>query len=457
MGRVEKTVFISYRRTSAPWALLIFHNLTQHGYDVFIDYSGIGSGDFESAIFENIQARAHFLVLLTPSTLERCGDPNDLLRREIETAFETRRNVVPLMLDGFDFSSPTVATQLTGGLSALKGYNGLHVPPDYFPDAMDRLREKFLNVPLDAVLHPASSRAQKVAREEQAAAQTAAVEQGLERGSGAQIEGELGEAPQNQKEPQPNRSGGIVESRSAGTKFLSWATTLWARIVLTSCAVLIGVIIFRLWVIRQPTSGGGSGTTPQQTTPQQQMGNETSGGTARVTGVNLHGRVFGVSGQSVVHVSAIVGKVFPPPKEHPVIDQKGLMFSPHIVVVQQGTTVDFLNSDNVAHNVFWIAVGSDRTAGHNLGTWPKGEKRSFTFEKAGVVTLLCNVHPEMSGFIVVSPTPYYAITDKSGAFKIENVPEGDYTLTAWHEGGNSQSLRIFVSEDTEVNFTLRRL
>src|SRR5579864_3064283 len=172
---------------------------------------------------------------------------------------------------------------------------------------------------------------------------------------------------------------------------------------------------------------------------------------------DIEGKVAGVSGQSVVYVNAIAGKTFPAPKDHPVMDQKGLMFSPHIMVVQQGTTVEFLNSDTVQHNVFWTAIGSDKTLGHNLGTWPESEKRSFTFEKAGVVALLCNVHPEMSGFIVISPTPYYAITDKSGAFKIENVPEGEYTLTSWHEGAKSQSIRVTTSEDTEANFTLRRL
>ena len=84
MERVEKTVFLSYRRTNIPWALAIFQNLTQHGYDVFMDYSGIDSGDFEGAILGNIKARAHFLVLLTPSALEHCDDPADWLRREIE-------------------------------------------------------------------------------------------------------------------------------------------------------------------------------------------------------------------------------------------------------------------------------------------------------------------------------------------------------------------------------------
>jgi tetratricopeptide (TPR) repeat protein len=173
MSRIEKTVFISYRRTNISWALAIFQNLTQHGYDVFYDFNGIASGDFELVILENINARAHFLVLLTPSALGRCGDPADWLRREIETALKNQRNIVPLMLEGFDYSSPGIANQLTGELVTLKRYNVLRVPPDYFEEAMDRLREKYLNVPLDTVLHPASSSARQTAKAHQAAARSA--------------------------------------------------------------------------------------------------------------------------------------------------------------------------------------------------------------------------------------------------------------------------------------------
>ena len=93
---------------------------------------------------------------------------------------------------------------------------------------------------------------------------------------------------------------------------------------------------------------------------------------------DIQGRVSGKTSKSVVYVDAIPGKTFPAPKDHPVMDQKGLMFSPHILVIQQGTTVDFLNSDNVQHNAFWTAINGDKKAGHNLGTWPKGEKRPFT-------------------------------------------------------------------------------
>jgi tetratricopeptide (TPR) repeat protein len=173
MERVEKTVFLSYRRTNIPWALAIYQNLVRHGYDVFFDYSGIASGNFERVILENIRSRAHFLVLLTPSALERCGEPGDWLRREIETALASQRNTVPLMLEGFDFGAPTIASQLTGALAALKDYNGVRIPPDYFDEAMDRLRSKYLNVPLTAVLHSVSLSAQRAATEQKVAANAA--------------------------------------------------------------------------------------------------------------------------------------------------------------------------------------------------------------------------------------------------------------------------------------------
>ena len=170
----------------------------------------------------------------------------------------------------------------------------------------------------------------------------------------------------------------------------------------------------------------------------------------------ITGKVSGVSGESVVYVDTIQGKTFPAPAEHPVVDQKGLMFQPHLTVVQQGTTVDFLNSDKVAHNVFWTSVGGNKKLTHNLGTWPQGEKRSFKFDNPGAVPLLCNVHPEMAGYIVVSPTPYHATTDKSGNYKIENVPDGSYTVTAWHEGAKSQSKPVSVSGEGKADFTLSK-
>jgi hypothetical protein len=132
------------------------------------------------------------------------------------------------------------------------------------------------------------------------------------------------------------------------------------------------------------------------------------------------------------------------------------MFMPHLVVVAQGTTVDFRNNDSVEHNVFWSAISGNKSLGHNMGTWPRGEQRSFKFTTPGVVPLLCNVHPDMAGYIVVSPTPYFATTDKMGDYKIENVPNGTYKLTAWNEGGkvHTHTVEVTVSGDANADIPM---
>ncbi|MBZ5550166.1 MAG: hypothetical protein LAO22_19770 [Acidobacteriia bacterium] len=172
----------------------------------------------------------------------------------------------------------------------------------------------------------------------------------------------------------------------------------------------------------------------------------------------ISGKVSGVNGESVVYVDAIAGKTFPAPSAHPVMDQKGLLFQPHLLVVQAGTTVDFVNSDKVAHNAFWpmFQQGAKKSPGKNLGTWPTGEKRSFKFDQPGVAPMLCNVHPEMSGYIVVAPTPYFALTDKSGNYKIDNVPDGQYNVVGWHEGAKTQSKPVAVPGDAKVDLTLSK-
>jgi plastocyanin len=171
---------------------------------------------------------------------------------------------------------------------------------------------------------------------------------------------------------------------------------------------------------------------------------------------DISGKVSGMKGHSVVYVDVVPGKTFPPAKEHPIMNQKGLLFAPHIMVVQQGTTVEFLNSDTVQHNVYWSAISGDKKSGHNMGTWPKGEKRPFTFDKAGVISLLCNVHPEMDGYIIVSPTPYFAETDDSGSYKIKDVPDGSYNLVVWHEGAKSQSKAVTISGASTADFTVTK-
>lgn len=171
----------------------------------------------------------------------------------------------------------------------------------------------------------------------------------------------------------------------------------------------------------------------------------------------ISGKVSGVSTESVVYIEAITGKTFPASTAHAQMDQKALLFQPSVLVVQQGTTVDFQNSDTVAHNVAWSSVGSNKRLAHNMGTWPKGEKRSFKFDNPGAVPLMCYVHPEMEATIIVSPTPYFAHTDKSGSYTIENVPDGTYTLTVWNVGAKGQSKPVTVSGNSTADFTLTKL
>ena len=179
--------------------------------------------------------------------------------------------------------------------------------------------------------------------------------------------------------------------------------------------------------------------------------------TAAANAGTIKGKVSGVSGESVIYIEAISGKTFPAPTSHATMDQKALLFQPHILVVQQGTTVEFQNSDTVAHNVAWSSVGGNKKLAHNMGTWPKGEMRSFKFDNAGAIPLMCYVHPEMSAYIIVSPTPYFATTDKSGEYKIDNVPDGSYTVTAWNEGAKGQSKPVTLSGEATADFTLTKL
>jgi plastocyanin len=119
------------------------------------------------------------------------------------------------------------------------------------------------------------------------------------------------------------------------------------------------------------------------------------------------------------------------PLAHAVVDQRDKMFLPHISVVTRGTTVRFPNDDTLFHNVFAYFQAKK----FDLGMYPRGATKSVTFDKTGLVVLLCNVHSDMSAYIMVVDTPYYAVADGAGRFNLPNVPPGTYTLHAWHESG----------------------
>ncbi len=159
---------------------------------------------------------------------------------------------------------------------------------------------------------------------------------------------------------------------------------------------------------------------------------------------------------AVVYIEKIPGKTFPAPKEKALMDQKNMAFVPHVLPILAGTTVEFQNSDDVLHNVFT----PDKCAGKfNLGSWPKGQKRPYTFKNPDcVAVILCNVHPEMEAYVVVLQNPYFAKTDKTGKFVIKDVPAGKYTLKVWHEKLKTkpQEVTVPAKGQVEVNFLLKR-
>jgi tetratricopeptide (TPR) repeat protein len=112
---------------------------------VFLDVEKLDSGRWETVILNQIAARTHFLLILTPGTLDRCDDPNDMLRREIEQAIVLERNIVLLIAESFDFK--TSEKFLTGRLSNLQKYNGFSLYYDFFDEGMIRLRDRFLRSP----------------------------------------------------------------------------------------------------------------------------------------------------------------------------------------------------------------------------------------------------------------------------------------------------------------------
>jgi len=142
---------------------------------------------------------------------------------------------------------------------------------------------------------------------------------------------------------------------------------------------------------------------------------------------------------------------FKKPPVNPTMDQRNMTFIPHVLPVQTGTTVDFLNNDEVKHNVFSPDHGK-----YNLGTWPRGAVKQHTFTKQGVYTQLCNVHPEMEAYIVALDTPYFTLTDKDGNFELPAVPPGSYTIKAWHEKLRFASQDIVVTEQGAENIVIER-
>ncbi len=160
--------------------------------------------------------------------------------------------------------------------------------------------------------------------------------------------------------------------------------------------------------------------------------------------------------QALVYIDKVEGKEFSLPEKNPFVSQKGMTFEPHILPILKGATVDFTNDDSVVHNVFAPPGSVTR---FNLGTYGQGVTKTVTFDKPGEVTLLCNVHSEMVGYVIVLQNPYFAVTDRKGNFEIKNVPPGTYQLKVWHEKLKEAAQEVVVEagKPVSVEFTKKEL
>ena len=154
--------------------------------------------------------------------------------------------------------------------------------------------------------------------------------------------------------------------------------------------------------------------------------------------------------ETVVYLKEVPGKYAARTQN---MDQRGMKFIPHILTVTQGDSVEFLNHDAMAHNVY-----SPDNETYNLGSFKPEEKRNYTFKSAGAYTQLCSIHPEMLAFIFVGQNPYAAVVDKEGHFTIKDVPAGSYTISVWNSHLKSADKKVTIAEGqaAEVSFSLHR-
>jgi len=136
------------------------------------------------------------------------------------------------------------------------------------------------------------------------------------------------------------------------------------------------------------------------------------------------------------------------------LDQKECLFTPHVLAIPIGSSVDLLNSDNVMHNLHSWSI---KNPAFNEGV-SGGGKMTKKFDLPEVAKITCDVHKWMSSFVVVKANPYFAVTDENGRFRIENVPAGTYKIEAWQEklGKKTSDIAVKSKEEAVVDFVLTK-
>lgn len=167
MERVHKTVFISYSHTNRYHALAVFQNLVPYGYDCYMDYHTLDSGDCDPISLSQVKSRAHFITIITPSALECCTLPQAPLRCELETALDYERNIVPLLFMGFNYTSPSIEKYLEGPLNELRRYPSQLIQEGFCDEAMERVHNRILSFPVDVPRHPTPLKERKIVAQRQ--------------------------------------------------------------------------------------------------------------------------------------------------------------------------------------------------------------------------------------------------------------------------------------------------
>lgn len=165
----------------------------------------------------------------------------------------------------------------------------------------------------------------------------------------------------------------------------------------------------------------------------------------------------------VLHLEPVGGDGSPPFDGRAVMDQRGLVFLPHVLAIRRGTTVTFLNNDTDQHNVYFL---DDRTGSTlDIGTWGPGVSVDHTFTEPGTVITLCKLHLEMAAYIVVVDGPWFTTArfdpqSQRAEFTIEGVPAGEYDLRAWHKKlkqvGRVERIRVEDGAASEVELVLTK-
>ena len=155
--------------------------------------------------------------------------------------------------------------------------------------------------------------------------------------------------------------------------------------------------------------------------------------------------------RSVVYLETAPQPAFDAPAPgRAALDQRNESFVPYVLAVTVGSTVDFPNNDHTYHNVFSLS----KPRHFDLGRYPRGESRSVRFDQPGVVRVFCEIHSQMSAWILVFAHRYFATTDAGGRFRIDAVPRGEYTLAVWNDGAVRARREVRVEGNDVVDADL---